>query len=272
MRDAEAQLIHDLRNAATVLRAAAAQLQEDGEMPAGVADQLVEIIGRRSDMVLGLLDELALLHQADEGQAGEASQRVVLADVCHDALERRAPSGTEVTLAVAEDVVAVGDPMRIVRILDNLLTNAFRYGGSHVVVSARRDGSFVSLEVHDNGDGVPADIADHVFDAHVRGPMSESLGGSGLGLAIVRELCASMGGTVAYRTRAGASFTVVLPAAPDTAPGDAGSDPELTSWASAPRPADELAAALAPVGAMGDPDPTVWRSRLSTGRRPVSAA
>ena len=69
MRDAEAQLIHDLRNAATVLRAAAAQLQEDGEMPAGVADQLVEIIGRRSDMVLGLLDELALLHQADEGQA-----------------------------------------------------------------------------------------------------------------------------------------------------------------------------------------------------------
>src|SRR5689334_15427632 len=59
MRDAEARLIHDLRNAATVLRAAAAQLQEhDDDAPAGVAEQLVEIIGRRSEMVLGLLDEL----------------------------------------------------------------------------------------------------------------------------------------------------------------------------------------------------------------------
>ena len=273
MRDAEAQLIHDLRNAATVLRAAAAQLREDDEAPAAVVDQLVEIIGRRSDMVLGLLDELSALHeqQLQESlsvEAGAASQRVALADVCREALERRAPEGTTVTLQVPDDVVAVGEPMRVVRILDNLLTNAFRYGGQHVTVSAKRDGSFVVLDVHDDGVGVPTDIEDSVFDAHVRGPRSETLGGSGLGLAIVRELCATMGGTVAYRNRRGASFTVTLPAAPDSAPVGpvtAQGSPDASAWS----PVQELVDALSPLGADGPP---LWRSRLSSGKRSAPAA
>lgn len=222
MREAEAQLIHDLRNAATVLRAAAGQLRgEDGPLPDGAVAQLTEMIGRRSDMVLELLDELSALHERQVQQdlhVGVGSQRVPLATMCREALERRAPSGTTVTLRVPDDAVAVGEPMRVVRILDNLLTNAFRYGGPHVTVTAQRDGSFVVLEVHDDGPGVPREIEGSVFDAHVRGPRSESLGGSGLGLAIVRELCATMGGTVAYRNRGGACFTVTLPAAPDTTP------------------------------------------------------
>ena len=164
--------------------------------------------------------------------------------------------------------MAVGEPMRVVRILDNLLTNAFRYGGPNISVSARRDGSFVRLEVHDDGPGVAEDIADAVFDAHVRGPESDSLGGTGLGLAIVRELCVSMGGTVDYRNRDGACFTVVLPAAPDTAPGTeeaAAEVRDVTSWS----PAGELVDALAPAG---PDDPALWRSRLSTGRRRTAAA
>ena len=179
-------------------------------------------------MVLTLLEELSELHERQRQEtlgveAGEASQRVALADVCREALEERPPpTGAAVTLDVSDDAVAVGEPMRVVRILDNLLTNAFRYGGPQVTVSARRDGSFVRLEVHDDGPGVPLDITPRVFDAHVRGPDSERLGGSGLGLAIVRELCVSMGGSVSYEDRDGALFTVVLPAAPDTSPGDPG--------------------------------------------------
>jgi signal transduction histidine kinase len=275
MREAEAQLIHDLRNAATVLRAAAVQLQEnDDDAPAAVAEQLVEIIGRRSDMVLDLLQELGRLHEehvqeSRDAEVGAASQRVALAAVCREALERRAPDGTTVTLHVPDDAVAVGEPMRVVRILDNLLTNAFRYGGQHVTVSAKRDGSFVALEVHDDGPGVPREIETSLFDAHVRGPRSETLGGSGLGLAIVRELCATMGGTVSYRHRAGASFTVTLPAAPDSSPGGrpviSQALAEETSWS----PSQELVDALAPTGAEGPP---LWRSRLSSGKRSAPAA
>jgi len=275
MRDAEAQLIHDLRNAATVLRAAAAQLQdEDDETPARVAEQLVEIIGRRSEMVLTLLEELNELHERQRQEtlgleAGEASQRVALADVCREALEERPPpTGAAVTLDVPDDAVAVGEPMRVVRILDNLLTNAFRYGGPRVTVSARRDGSFVRLEVHDDGPGVPVDITPRVFDAHVRGPDSERLGGSGLGLAIVRELCVSMGGSVSYEDRDGALFTVVLPAAPDTSPGDPG-HADRSSDAAWESPSQErVAAELTSSGADQSVD---WRSRLSTGRRTCAA-
>jgi len=198
-------------------------------------------------MVLELLDELSALHEIKLQQdlrVGVGSQRVPLAVVCREALERRAPPGTSVTLRVPDDAVAVGEPMRVVRILDNLLTNAFRYGGPHVTVTAGRDGSFVTLEVHDDGPGVPVALEGSVFDAHVRGPRSESLGGSGLGLAIVRELCATMGGTVTYRNRDGASFIVTLPAAPDVVPAVRATAhepaPEPALAGSGLSPADEL--------------------------------
>jgi two-component system OmpR family sensor kinase len=75
------------------------------------------------------------------------------------------------------------------------------------------------LEVTDQGPGMPADQAEHVFERFYRADQARTrkAGGTGLGLAIVAALVAAHGGTVALRTAPGqgATFRITLPLAPE---------------------------------------------------------
>ena len=95
--------------------------------------------------------------------------------------------------------MVVADPLRLTQVVDNLVTNALRYGGPNVHVSAARDGSHVRLTVSDDGPGIPDALAGSLFDAYVHGSRSHGFGGSGLGLMIVRQLCEAMSGTIELR-------------------------------------------------------------------------
>ena len=82
--------------------------------------------------------------------------------------------------------------------MDNLVTNALRYGGPNVEVSAVREGAHVLVTVSDDGPGIPEELHATLFDAYAHGAASHGLGGSGLGLLIVRQLCEAMSGTIEY--------------------------------------------------------------------------
>ena len=90
---------------------------------------------------------------------------------------------SRITVDVADDALVVADPTRITQVLDNLVTNALRYGGPDVQVRAVREGAHVILTVSDDGPGIPEDLVDTLFDAYVHGRTSHGLGGSGLGPA-----------------------------------------------------------------------------------------
>ena len=217
MRDAEAQLIHDMQNTALVLREAAGQLHEaHGSLPPATVTQLTAMLARRSDMLVQLLGDLSTSHLAGRGELDLSLQAVALPVICGDLVADRQPDvGARITLNVAPDAVVVADPMRIAQVLDNLLTNALRYGGSDVRVSAVRRGDVVELSVSDDGPGVPADMANNLFEAYVHGAASHGLGGSGLGLQIARQLCEAMGGTIEYQHDDRTRFVATLPAVPD---------------------------------------------------------
>jgi hypothetical protein len=105
-------------------------------------------------------------------------------------------------------------------VVDNLVSNALRYGGPHVHVSAERRGDVVDLVVADDGRGIPEALRESLFEAYAHGSASHSLGGSGLGLAIVRELCDAMDGSITYDgSGPGARFVVTLPAVPTVSTG-----------------------------------------------------
>ena len=139
-----------------------------------------------------------------------------LPDICRDLIEERQPvlGSSRITVDVADDALVVADPTRITQVIDNLVTNALRYGGPHVEVRAVREGAHVVLTVTDDGDGIPDDLLDTLFNAYVHGTSSLSLGGSGLGLLIVRQLCEAMSGTIEYDAKEGARFTATFPALP----------------------------------------------------------
>src|SRR5262245_10973240 len=125
-------------------------------------------------------------------------------------------SGHRLDVERSDDAVAVGDEERALQIGRILVENAIRHtpAGTPVHVGTeRRDGS-VLLTVEDDGPGIPAEHADHVFDRFYRVEGSVA-SGSGLGLAIARELAELMGGPVELRLARGrALFALVLPATP----------------------------------------------------------
>ncbi len=216
MKDVEARLIHDIKNTATVLRGAALQLEDSHEsLPPAAVSRLTEMLVRRSDMLVRLLGDLSTSHLADRDELDLALTRVSLSELCAQVLAARTlDADTLITLDVPDDVFVIADPLRLTQVLDNLVSNALRYGGSSIRVSTVHDQDVVELSVHDDGVGVPDALVERLFEAYVHGSSSQSLGGSGLGLSIARQLCDAMGGTLTYDGSGGTRFTAGFPAVP----------------------------------------------------------
>ena len=100
------------------------------------------------------------------------------------------------------------------QVFTNLLLNASVHtpAGSRVDISAHADNVQCTIAVCDNGPGIPADIADKVFQKFYRLPGSRT-GGTGLGLSIVRGFVEAHGGTITLSTRetGGTCFTMKFP-------------------------------------------------------------
>lgn len=109
-----------------------------------------------------------------------------------------------------------GDPVALNLMLNNLLDNAIRYSKDrrHVTIAGRAQKHGVTLEVTDQGVGIPPEDLARVTRKFWRGQASQP-GGSGLGLAIVDRIVADHGGTLDIRSTVGAGtmVSVTLPAA-----------------------------------------------------------
>ncbi|WP_405436915.1 sensor histidine kinase [Streptomyces anulatus] len=133
----------------------------------------------------------------------------------------------------AEPVTVRADPDRFQQVLVNLLANARTHTppGTTVTVSVRppvRAGGPVTLEVRDDGPGIPAELLPHVFERFARGDASRSrgagtgtgtaTGSTGLGLAIVQAVVSAHGGRVRVDSEPGRTvFVIELPAEADEA-------------------------------------------------------
>jgi signal transduction histidine kinase len=105
----------------------------------------------------------------------------------------------------------------IIRVLDNLINNAIKYGelkGS-IEVSVSTNGTFLQLTVHNSGNPIPKEDLENIFDAYKRSKTAEkgSQKGWGLGLTLVRGVAEAMGGhvTVESDLLTGTLFTIFLP-------------------------------------------------------------
>ncbi len=160
MKNVEAQLIHDMQNTAMVLREAASQLNDNRQtLPPGVVDHLCEMLARRSGMLVRLLADLSVSHLAERGELDLCQESVSLSEICTEIVAERQPAiGGQITVDVAEGLLVLADRMRLTQVLDNLVTNALRYGGPNVHISARREDAYLRLTVADDGDGVPDEL------------------------------------------------------------------------------------------------------------------
>jgi two-component system sensor histidine kinase KdpD len=125
-----------------------------------------------------------------------------------------------VELDLASDLPMVAlDAVLFEQVLFNLLDNAAKYAaaGSTIVIRTWRDGDAITLQIADQGEGIPQDELEHIFDKFYRVQKTDQVRpGTGLGLAISRGFVEAMHGTIVAANRAdrrGAVFTIRLPIA-----------------------------------------------------------
>jgi two-component system, OmpR family, sensor histidine kinase KdpD len=123
-----------------------------------------------------------------------------------------------VRLDLPTDIPMVSlDPVLFEQVLFNLLDNAAKYAAPGTTVSIRtwRDQDSVVLQVFDEGEGIPQDDLEHIFDKFYRVQKTDQVRpGTGLGLAISRGFVEAMNGTIVAANRPdrrGAVFTITLP-------------------------------------------------------------
>lgn len=158
------------------------------------------------------------------GRAQEATPRrelillkQVLDEVGDDLLLPR-DNGISWHLDIKPETLRIdADREHLFRILSNICRNSVqaleaREGGcvgGRIGVIARREGRKVTLDVYDNGPGIPPRVRENLFQAF---RSSQRVGGSGLGLSIVAELIASHGGTIRLLdTKTGTTFRIEIP-------------------------------------------------------------
>lgn len=116
-----------------------------------------------------------------------------------------------------EEKIMAFDHDKIERIILNLLSNAFKYSpaGGKILVNFQDKGSKISISVKDEGDGVPEDKLDFIFErfGQVNKSLSRPNEGSGIGLYIVKSFVEMHGGKINLSSKegVGSEFTIELP-------------------------------------------------------------
>lgn len=215
---------HELRTPLTLVRTSTDLLKDDvSEGLNPTQRQLIATIGRNSDRLTAFVEEILEMAQLDEGRVQlntELGDLRYLVDEVASTLQLMVGDRNQTLYLDLPDepCMVEMDRHRIQQVVTNLITNACKYtpegGKLWVRVLPGRDS--VTVEVEDNGPGIPSEKLEHVFEKFYRLPGSGSRAkGSGLGLAITRSLVELHGGRIGVvsEPNKGARFWFSVPSA-----------------------------------------------------------
>jgi signal transduction histidine kinase len=234
-----ANVSHELRTPLTAVLGYTYLLREGAEGPLTEAQaSAVERIETAATSLMELIDDLLNLTRLQLGKLRlqpETCDAVALARAAMAGLPPPAP-GVAVHVQAPDAAVPVRtDPSQVVRVLRNLVSNAFKFtpAGAVTVRVRVRSGSpwtpeaqaggdarhSVVWEVEDTGIGIAEEDLERIFDEfrQVDGSATRRFGGTGMGLALSRQLARRLGGEVSVRSAPGegSTFALSLPAGLD---------------------------------------------------------
>jgi signal transduction histidine kinase len=183
--------------------------------------RLLQMIEQESEHLSQIVEQLLVTAELDRGQLRLDSSECDLAALCTsvlDAAETRKPESVRLELVASPGVPPLQcDEIRLRQVLVNLIENAIKYspGGGRVEVRLADEPDQATIEVRDEGLGIPPSEQDRIFEKFYRldAEMTRGIGGSGLGLYISREIVEQMGGTLSVDSvpGTGSTFAVTLP-------------------------------------------------------------
>jgi two-component system sensor histidine kinase PrrB len=179
---------HELRTPLTSVQTTLSAIRRHPELDATRRDGLLDDALAEQRRLVDLLDGLQALARGDTKPLEQVE--VDLAELVDEVVTATAARHPQIDIAVdlpeAPVMVAGWEPgLRIV--VENLVTNAIRHGGTRVHVSLSNGGGAPVLVIDDDGPGVPADERERIFTPFARVADDREVPGSGLGLALVAQ-------------------------------------------------------------------------------------
>lgn len=221
-RQMTADIAHDLRTPLTVITGYLESLRDGVLKP---NPDWFDVMYNEARHLQRLVEDLRTLSLVDAGELPLNRQLVspqellerIAAAYRHPAEQQNIVLETKAEPELPEIKV---DPERMVQVLGNLVTNALRHtpAGGQITLSAKPEAHAVQLRVQDNGEGIPPEALQRIFDRFYRGDAArqQQNGESGLGLAIARSLVEAHGGTISVESKRGngTTFIIELPVHP----------------------------------------------------------
>lgn len=202
-----ADISHDLKTPITVI-AGYADAICDGKVPPEEIQRYLHVIQAKAQTLTELVDTF---HEYSKVEHPEFVLHPERTDLCEFLREYLAGKYDEIDLAGFSLDISIPerpifcelDQPQFRRVLDNLLSNALRHNrlGTVLFFDVTVSGTQALLRVGDNGAGIPAERARHIFDPFVVGSDARTGKGSGLGLAITRRIVEKHGGTISLALR-----------------------------------------------------------------------
>ena len=216
--DFVANASHELRTPLSTLIGYTEILREQGEEIDGeTRERFLSVVHDEARRMQRIVEDLISLSRIEAEKFTAPTEAVGLAPLIDQALagvQRIADEGgSRLIREVDAGLPAIaGDRGQILQVLDNLITNALRYGEpkTPVRVSAHAEGSMVHLAVADQGEGIAPEHVKRVTERFYRvdTSRSRSLGGTGLGLSIVKHIVERHRGRLIIDSELGRGTTV----------------------------------------------------------------
>ena len=211
---------HELRTPLTAIIAFVETLETGAMQDPESSQRFLSIIRKNASRMHGLIDEILELTAIEGGnvtlRAAPVNLHEFAAEVCASLAAKAAAHGVSLVNRVGPAVAVYADARRLEQMLTNLIDNGIKFSREGGTVTIRHEsGTRDRIIVEDNGDGIPAQHLERLFERFYRVDRARSrdLGGTGLGLAIVKHLALLHGGevTVDSELGKGTNFTIHLP-------------------------------------------------------------
>jgi len=210
---------HELRTPLSVIRTASHNLQSGVVTTPQQVKRYGALIEEESERLTSIVEGVLRFASMQSGKAVHARVAVEAEGVIGAAVKAMRVlaerSGCVVEVNVEPGLPPLlGDPVALEHVLQNLISNAVKYGGegAWVGIRAARVENHVELSVSDRGPGIPAAELPQVFDAFYRGrtALENQIHGTGLGLSIVHGIVKALQGTIDVRSAPGEGTTVAV--------------------------------------------------------------
>lgn len=217
---------HDLRNPLSSINLAVDMINSDETIGPSTIKEYTELIKISSNRMITLINDVLKIHTTTASESKNSKAIVEINPLIDESLQHfnepaRSKNIRINTVFSHKLPQAIGDPDNILRILDNLISNAIKYSPKNttVIISTRQSEGSVRITVRDQGPGISLKDQKKLFGkfSKLNNKPTGNESSTGLGLYIVKKICSTLNGSVRCESEpgCGATFIVDLPSASD---------------------------------------------------------